>query len=145
LASTNLTLASDKVRESAADSLPDVDLSEADAKAGMKIYMKNCVACHKANGTGGQKTTASGSPSPNFRDPKYWQGKTNGILVRATEDGIPRSGMVAFTGVLKREEILDVTAYIVERYQPKKSREKEAEASAAPEDSTTSTKTDSES
>lgn len=135
LASTNLTLASDKVRESAADSLPEIDLSDADAKAGKKIYMKNCVACHKADGSGGQKTTASGSPSPNFRDPKYWDGKSNGILVRATENGIPKSGMVAWKGVLKREEILDVTAYIRDRYQPKKSKKEDPEPEASPADS----------
>ena len=40
------------------------------AAAGKAIFATKCVACHKADGSGGLKLT--GNPTPNWKDPKTW-------------------------------------------------------------------------
>src|SRR6202165_2342954 len=64
---------------------------------GKEIFLKKCVVCHKADGSGGIKLT--GNPTPNWKDPKIW-----GDPKRATDDyfrdcitnGKIPSGMVAW-------------------------------------------------
>jgi len=87
----------------------------ADAAAGKKIFDVKCVACHKADGTGGIKLT--GNPTPNWKDPKVWNDPK-----RATDDyfrdcitnGKMTSGMVAWvkTGQVKPAEMENLIAYI---------------------------------
>ena len=89
--------------------------SKGDAAAGKKIFDVKCVACHKADGTGGIKLT--GNPTPNWKDAKVW-----GDPKRATDDyfrdcitnGKAPSGMVAWgkTGQVKPAEIENLIAYI---------------------------------
>ena len=82
---------------------------------GKPLFVKNCVVCHKANGTGGMKLT--GNPTPNWTDPKTWADPK-----RATDDyfrdcitnGKAPSGMVAWgkTGQIKPPDIENLIAYI---------------------------------
>jgi mono/diheme cytochrome c family protein len=44
--------------------------SKGDPALGKAIFTKNCVVCHKADGTGGVKLT--GNPTPNWKDAKTW-------------------------------------------------------------------------
>src|SRR5690348_14421478 len=53
--------------------------AKGDAAAGKKIFSVKCIACHKADGTGGIKLT--GNPTPNWKDPKVWNDPK-----RATDD-----------------------------------------------------------
>ena len=88
--------------------------SHGDAAAGKKMFQVRCVACHKADGTGGIKLT--GNPTPNWKDPKYvntpkW---TDDFLRDCITNGKMKSGMVAWgkTGQIKPAEIENLIAYI---------------------------------
>jgi cytochrome c oxidase cbb3-type subunit III len=89
--------------------------SKGNPALGKTIFTKNCVVCHKADGTGGMKLT--GNPTPNWTDKKTWADPK-----RATDDyfrdcitnGKVKSGMVAWgkSGQLKPADIENVIAYI---------------------------------
>ena len=94
---------------------PPTGPAKGDAAAGKKIFSTKCIACHKADGTGGIKLT--GNPTPNWKDPKVW-----GDPKRATDDyfrdciqnGKSKSGMVAWgkTGQIKPPDIENLIVYI---------------------------------
>ena len=89
--------------------------SKGNPALGKTVFTKNCVVCHKADGSGGIKLT--GNPTPNWKDPKVWADPK-----RATDDyfrdcitnGKVKSGMVAWgkSGQLKPADIENVIAYI---------------------------------
>ena len=88
--------------------------SKGNAAEGKKIFTSKCVACHKADGTGGVKLT--GNPTPNWKNAKYvndpkW---TDDYLRDCITNGKLKSGMVAWgkTGQLKPADIENVIAYI---------------------------------
>ena len=112
------------------------EISKATPKNGQRIYMKECVSCHKADGSGGEKPTAASNLSPNLRKPEFWKEKTNTHLVFVIENGISKSGMVAMKGVLSREDVLDVTAYLRARYEPKNKSTAASQEKAKPEAAT---------
>ena len=88
--------------------------SKGNAAAAKPIYASKCVACHKADGSGGVKL--SGNPTPSFKDPKTWADpkRTDDYLRDCITNGKPKSGMVAWgkTGQLKPQQIEDMIAYI---------------------------------
>jgi mono/diheme cytochrome c family protein len=96
--------------------------SKGDPALGKALFTKNCVVCHKADGTGGVKLT--GNPTPNWKDAKTWADP-----VRAKDDyfrdcitnGKVKSGMVAWgkSGQLKPADIENAIAYI-KTFKPKK-------------------------
>lgn len=91
--------------------------SKGNAAAGKAIYASKCVACHKADGTGGIKLT--GNPTPNWKLPKTW---ADPARVKGGDDfmrdcivnGKVKSGMVAWgkTGQVKPAQVEDLIAYI---------------------------------
>lgn len=87
--------------------------SAGDAAAGKKIFAVKCVACHKADGSGGVKLT--GNPTPDLRDPKRMSDPKfdDDYLRDCITNGKPKSGMVAWSkqGV-KPAEIENLIAYI---------------------------------
>ena len=90
----------------------DAGPSKGDAAKGKPIFTQKCVACHKADGSGGVKLT--GNPTPNWRDAKRMATVTDDKLRTCITDGVIKSGMVAWgkTGQLKPEQIEDVIAYV---------------------------------
>ena len=84
------------------------------AAAGKAIYTTKCVACHKADGSGGLKLT--GNPTPNWKDPKVWADKkrTEAFMRDCITNGKVPSGMVAWgkTGQVKPAQVEDLIAYI---------------------------------
>lgn len=85
--------------------------AKGNAAAGKALYNK-CVACHKADGSGGVKLT--GNPTPSWKDAKRMAGVTDAQLRDCIVNGKPKSGMVAFgkSGQLKPQQIEDLIAYI---------------------------------
>jgi len=88
--------------------------SKGNAAEGKKIFTAKCVACHKADGTGGVKLT--GKPTPNWKDQKYvndpkW---TDDFLRDCITNGKIQSGMVAWgkNGQVKPADIENLIAYI---------------------------------
>ena len=87
-----------------------------DAAAGKAIFTAKCVACHKADGSGGVKLT--GNPTPNWKDPKTWadpkRKDADAYLRDCITHGKIKSGMVAWgdTKQLKPADIDNVIAYI---------------------------------
>ena len=89
-------------------------VAKGDPAKGAAKYKVMCVACHKADGTGGFKTT--GNPTPNWTLKKTWDAtRTEGFLRDCIVNGKIKSGMVAWgkTGQLKPQEVEDMIAYIL--------------------------------
>jgi mono/diheme cytochrome c family protein len=82
------------------------------AAKGKGVFMKNCMVCHNADGSGGKKLTATGNPSRDFRDPKFWAERTDAQVRETINKGVVKSGMIAWKGILKPQEIEDVMAHI---------------------------------
>ena len=97
--------------------------SHGDPALGKKIFTVKCVACHKADGSGGIKVT--GNPTPNWRDPKRMSDSTyNDDYMRdCITNGKPKSGMVAWPSQgLKTADIENLIAYIRTFSAPKKKK-----------------------
>lgn len=90
----------------------DAGPSKGDAAKGKPLYTQKCVACHKADGSGGVKLT--GNPTPSWRDAKRMATVTDDKLRTCITEGVIKSGMVAWgkTGQLKPDQIEDVIAYV---------------------------------
>jgi len=83
-----------------------------DAAKGKGVYMKNCMVCHNPDGSGGKKLTATGNASRDFRDAKFWAERTDAQIRETINKGVVKSGMIAWKGILKPQEIEDVIAYV---------------------------------
>jgi mono/diheme cytochrome c family protein len=85
-----------------------------DAARGKKIFVVRCVACHKADGSGGVKLT--GNATPDWRDAKRMDDPRHGddSLRACITNGKIQSGMVAWgkTGQLRPAQIEDLIVYI---------------------------------
>ncbi len=78
----------------------DVDIS-----AGLEIYTKNCVACHKTDG--------GGLVGPNLTDDFWIHGGTNEEVYRTVKLGVPAKGMIAWKDQLSPKQMLQVTSYML--------------------------------
>lgn len=95
-------------------SLPVFALADGkgDAVKGKAVFLKNCMVCHNADGSGGKKLTPNGNPSRDFRDAEFWESRTDAQVREVINKGVAKSGMIAWKGILKPGEIEDVMAYI---------------------------------
>jgi mono/diheme cytochrome c family protein len=86
--------------------------STGDPALGKPIYVKNCVPCHKIDGSGGFKLT--GNPTPNWRDPKRMSDPKYGddYLRDCITNGKTKSGMVPWKAQIKPADIENLIAYI---------------------------------
>ncbi len=87
-------------------------LLKGDPIKGKAVFGKNCVICHNADGSGGKKLTPNGNPSRDFRDPVFWTNRTDEQIRTVINEGVPKSGMITWKGILKPQEIEDAMAYI---------------------------------
>jgi cytochrome c oxidase cbb3-type subunit 3 len=86
----------------------------ADAKQledGKEIYMKNCVACHAANGGGGV--------GPNFTDDAWIHGSSINDVFKIIKYGVPEKGMIPWESQLNPEQIQNVASYILTEFKGK--------------------------
>jgi len=99
-----------------AQTKPAAPAAKGNAVAAKAVFTQKCIACHKADGSGGVKLT--GNPTPNWKDPKTWadpkRKDVDAYLRNCIMNGVPKSGMVAWgkTGQLKPQQIEDMIAFI---------------------------------
>ena len=87
--------------------------STGNATAGAAIFKTKCVACHKADGTGGFKVT--GKPTSNWTLKKTWDAtRTDDYLRDCITNGKMKDGMIAWgkTKQLTPAQIEDLIAHI---------------------------------
>ncbi|WP_187261854.1 c-type cytochrome [Pontibacter beigongshangensis] len=78
---------------------------QAALEAGKTIYAQNCAACHGPEG--------QGTVGPNLAD-EYWLhgGDVNDIF-KTVKYGVPSKGMVPWQGKLTKDQMLEVSSYIL--------------------------------
>jgi cytochrome c oxidase cbb3-type subunit III len=71
---------------------------------GLAVFNSRCVSCHGVGGAGGI--------GPNLVD-KFWLhgGKPGQVAVTISE-GVPEKGMISWSALMKREEIIAVAGYV---------------------------------
>ncbi len=87
--------------------------STGDPAKGKKIFAVKCVACHKADGSGGVKVTTVATPD--WRDSSRMADSTHDddYLRECITNGRPKSGMVSWkTQGVKTADIENLIAYI---------------------------------
>jgi cytochrome c oxidase cbb3-type subunit 3 len=73
--------------------------------AGLALYTKNCVACHRADG--------GGLVGPNLTDDYWVHGSSFGDSVAVIWNGVPDKGMLAWKKQgLKPADVINVASYI---------------------------------
>jgi len=86
---------------------------------GKQSFVKNCAACHRADGGGGI--------GPNLTD-KFWiHGGEFKNVVTTIINGIPEKGMTTWRGILKKSELIAVASYVWSLYgtEPPNSKQPE--------------------
>jgi cytochrome c oxidase cbb3-type subunit 3 len=73
--------------------------------AGLEVFTKNCVACHKEDG--------GGLVGPNLTDEKWIHGGEIKNLFITISEGVPEKGMQVWKGVLSPVQIQQVASYIL--------------------------------
>ncbi len=72
--------------------------------SGKEIYLANCATCHGQNGEGGI--------GPNMTDDYYLHGGGMNNSIRILNNGVAAKGMIAWRGILKEQQILEVASYL---------------------------------
>jgi cytochrome c oxidase cbb3-type subunit III len=72
---------------------------------GKTIYISNCASCHKNLG--------EGSIGPNLTDAYWLHGGGIKNIFLTIKNGVPEKGMISWTGILKPEEMRDVSFFIM--------------------------------
>ena len=87
--------------------------TQADLMAqGRKIYMDNCAACHKENGTGGKVTIEGKTINPDDLTSEKIKNFADEKIYRYILNGIEDEGMPAFKDKLSEAEIREVVRFV---------------------------------
>jgi len=109
---------------------PALPAATFDAMAsGRKVYEANCVACHKADGTGGEVVIEGKKLDPDDLTSAKIKGFSDEKILGYIMNGVVDEGMPAFKGKLSEGEMRDVVKYI--RTEIQKVPAKAAEPSKA--------------
>lgn len=73
--------------------------------SGKALFQSKCVSCHAPGG--------AGAVGPNLTD-EYWiHGGKDYQIAKTISEGVPDKGMIPWSAVLSREDIISVAAYVV--------------------------------
>lgn len=84
----------------------------AEIASGKDLYAKNCMICHKENGTGGKVTIDGKSLDPNDLTADKMKNKSDEKLASNISEGAPDDGMPAFKGKLTADQMKSVVAHL---------------------------------
>lgn len=73
--------------------------------AGLQIFTKNCIPCHRPDG--------GGLVGPNLTDNKWIHGGEINNLFTTISNGVPEKGMQTWKGTLSAQQIQQVASYIL--------------------------------
>jgi cytochrome c oxidase cbb3-type subunit III len=98
-------IASQNVEDPNAETNFEVLTDAGALESGKALYLQNCAACHGQAG--------EGTVGPNLTD-EYWihGGDVNDIF-RTIKFGVPSKGMVPWQGKLTKDQMLEVSSYIL--------------------------------
>lgn len=102
------------------------------ASKGEKIYMANCATCHGQKGDGKGPRAYFINPKPrNFIDPAFRSAFNRPAIYTAVSDGRLGAEMPAWSKVLEKQEIADVSEFVFQRFiRPPGGKPKSATAGA---------------
>jgi len=84
---------------------PDTPGADSTWKKGKELFVKNCSGCHGEKG--------QGEVGPNLTD-KYWlHGGAIKNIHSSIEGGISGKGMISWTDVFSKQEMREISAYIL--------------------------------
>lgn len=84
---------------------------------GEKLYMKTCVTCHGAKGDGKGPRAYFINPKPrNFIDPAFRKAFNRPAIYTAVSEGRLGAEMPAWSKVLDKQEIADVSEFVFQRF-----------------------------
>jgi mono/diheme cytochrome c family protein len=87
-------------------------VSAGDAAKGRPIYEKYCLLCHGPQGRGdGPQGQLMKPPATNFKSPES-KSKSDAVLLRAIQEGHPKTAMTNWELELSEEDMINVLAYI---------------------------------
>jgi len=82
--------------------------------SGKDLYAKNCMICHKENGTGGKVTIEGKSIDPPDMTTEKMKAKSDDKFVQYITEGFPDDGMPAFKGKLNEDQIKTIVKHVRE-------------------------------
>lgn len=74
-------------------------------EAGKAVYIQNCAACHGQSG--------EGTVGPNLTDEYWLHGGDVNEIFKTVKFGVPSKGMVPWQGKLTKDQMLEVSSYIL--------------------------------
>ncbi|MDX5436562.1 MAG: c-type cytochrome, partial [Pontibacter sp.] len=74
-------------------------------ESGKSVFMTNCAACHGQEG--------QGTVGPNLTDEYWLHGGDVNEIFKTIKFGVPAKGMVPWQGKLTKDQILEVSSYIL--------------------------------
>ena len=82
--------------------------------SGKDLYARNCMICHKENGTGGKVTIEGKSIDPPDMTTEKMKAKSDDKFVQYITEGFPDDGMPAFKGKLNEDQIKAIVKHVRE-------------------------------
>jgi mono/diheme cytochrome c family protein len=101
----------ESVRRRAKTIQPPPRFSQADVRAGFRLYDQRCVTCHGAPGIGRQTWVTGMHPAPPYLldAAKHWRARELDLIV---SDGVKMTGMPGWRTTLSRGDIWSLVAFL---------------------------------
>jgi cytochrome c oxidase cbb3-type subunit 3 len=101
----NVEMNKPKEKEMSSEEMTAIIKSPEAITKGKEDYLKNCLACHGADG--------QGIVGPNLTDAYWIHGSDQQSIVKVIAEGVPQKGMVAWKPILGNQKVLELTAFIL--------------------------------